>query len=240
MNSQSLLLAIAALVAPLSGAHSEELTGKVYNGTEVIHGTVENQGDGGCGTLVFNADGTYENGFCWRYNGVVPPYYGAFAECYSSAEEVSVCSVVLDLTQLGTYAGQTSDIYVWDDAGGVPGNVLCVRLDFDPGTPAFWPSVSRHTAILDGCCTSGDFWVGCWGNWPGEGCAYFFAADLDGPGGCPYTNIAPSSTWPTGWQNVSVVWGPTAAMGIGAEIHPCGATPTHATTWGRIKGLYRR
>lgn len=239
MNSKSLVVALAALVACFSSARSEQVTDRAYDGSEVIHGTVQNQGDGSCGTLNFNADGTYENGYAWRYHGVVAPYYGAFAECYSAPEPVTVCSVVLDLTQIGSYAGQPSDIYVWDDAGGNPGNVLCVRLNFLPGAPAFWPSISRHTATLDGCCATGNFWVGYWGNWPNAGTAYFIGADLDGFGGCPRTNIAPDIGFPTGWQNVSVAWGPTQALGIGAETYPCGGTATQSSTWGAIKNLYR-
>lgn len=239
MKPKALILALGALIAWGSHARSEEPIGKVYNGSELVHGTLESQGDGACGELLFNADGTYENGYCWRNGGIVWPYFGAFAECYSSADGVEVCAVVLDLTQVGTYFGQTSDIYVWADAGGEPGNVICFRPDVDPGAPAFWPSVSRHTLLLEGCCVSGDFWAGYWSNWPLAGCGYFIAADLDGPGGCPYTNIAHGIGFPSGWQDVSVAWGPTAAVGIGTEIHPCSPTPNRTSSWGRVKDLYR-
>ena len=52
------------------------------------------------------------------------------------------------------------------------------------------------------------------------------------------TNIAPGIGFPTGWNDVSVVWGPTVALGIGAEVLPCEPTPTKTTSWGAIKALY--
>ena len=73
----------------------------------------------------------------------------------------------------------------------------------------------------------------------GTGPGWWVGADLDGPGGFPYTNIAPGIGFPTGWQDVSVLWGPTQALGIGAEVLPCDPVPTVGTTWGRIKALLR-
>lgn len=192
---------------------------------------------GGCGTLSFNADGTYENGYTWQYGGVVAPNYGAFAECYAGTG--LVCSVVLDLTQIGNYSGQCADVYVWSDAGGSPGNVLCVRAGSSVPAIAYWPSVNRHTISLDYCCIDGAFWAGYWGNWPGAAAGWFVGADLDGFGGCPYTNIAPGIGYPTGWNNVSIAWGPTQAIGIGIELTDCDVTPTQKSTWGGIKALFK-
>lgn len=235
MKKMVTLFALAAIVASIGVASAADF-GKVHNGSEVIHGTVVT-GDGGCGVLSMNADGTYENGYCWQYGGVVAPNYGAFAECY--AGNGKVCSVDLDLTQVGGFFGQTLDAYVWGDAGGAPGNVLCLKAGVNPGAPAFWPSLSRHAIALDdGCCVNGAFWAGYWGNWPGASCAFFIGADLDGFGGCPYTNIAPGIGFPTGWNNVSVAWGPTQAIGIGVELTDCGPVATDATTWGAIKNLF--
>lgn len=235
MNRCSVSLALMGITIASAAALALDAD-RVHTGSEVIHATVDFPADGGCGSLLFNADGTYENGYTWRYNGVAPPYYGAFAECYSGVG--AVCSIDLDLTQVGAYQGQTIDVYVWNDAGGVPAEVLCVRTDIDPGAPAYWPSISRHRITLEGCCVDGGFWAGYWPNVPGNGSVYFIGADLDGPGGCPFTNIAPGIGWPTGWNNVSVAWGPTAAVGIGVELSECGGTPTQATTWGSVKRLY--
>jgi hypothetical protein len=230
MKKLSTLLAVAALV--VGGSASAIDFAEVGTG----QGVLVDPGDAQCGTLVFNADGSYENGYAWQYGGVVPPDFGAFAECYFFENEV--CANVFDLSQVGGQAGQTMDSYVWDDAGGIPGAVNCVVVGADPGPVAFWPSVSRHTIPMPLCCTGEAWWVGYWGNWPGLMTAWFIGADLDGFGGCPFTHIAPGIGFPTGWTNVSVVWGPTQALGIGCEVNPCEPTPTIETTWGAIKNLY--
>ncbi len=181
------------------------------------HGTVQGaMTDLGCGVFQMNSDGSYENGYNWGYGGVIAPTYGALAECYSATQEV-LCSVVLDLTQVGYQAGQRMDVYAWDDDNGCPGAVRCVKTNVDPGPVAYWPELSRHVVTMDGCDVDGSFWVGWWGNWPGELGPWYVGADLDGPGGCPLTNIAPGIGFPTGWTNTSVVWGPTQALGIGCE-----------------------
>ena len=191
-----------------------------------------------CGELAFSADGTYENGYAWQYGGVVAPYYGAFAEGYENALRL-VCAIILDLTQVGNDAGQTMDLYVWEGAGGQPGAVLGVRTGADPSTIAFWPSLSRHEFGINANCADGGLFAGYWGNWPNAVMGWFVGADLDGYGGCPLTNIAPGIGYPTGWNNVSIVWGPTQAIGIGVELNPCGAVPIQETSWGKVKALFR-
>ncbi|MEZ4648234.1 MAG: hypothetical protein R3E97_05495 [Candidatus Eisenbacteria bacterium] len=191
---------------------------------------------GSCGTLYFNADGTYENGYAWQYGGVEPPMYGAFSEWYSAAS-LKVCAVVLDLTTTGEPAA-TMDLYVWGNDHGYPGVVLGLRTGVDPGAIAFWPSVSRHSFAIYADCADEHF-VGYWGNWPGSYPSWYVGADLDGFGGCPLTNIAPGIGYPTGWQNVSVVWGPTQAIGIGAEFEECGTIPVQESSWGKVKALFR-
>ena len=39
--------------------------------------------------------------------------------------------------------------------------------------------------------------------------------------------------------NVSVVWGPTQALGIGVRLTDCGSVPTRKSTWGGIKALFK-
>ncbi|MFN8548669.1 MAG: hypothetical protein U0527_12080 [Candidatus Eisenbacteria bacterium] len=232
------LVTLVALAAVTAGAAHAANYGKVYNGTDPVDTNLILPQDGtGCGTLNLNSDGGYENGYAWQYGGVVAPTYGAFAECYSGAN-VSLCSAVFDFTQVGFYAGQVMDVYVWGDAGGIPGNVLCVKNSVNPGAPAFWPSLSRHVVDLSGCCADGNFWVGYWGNWPGQLAPWYVGADLDGFGGCPLSNVAPGIGFPTGWTNVSQIWGPTQALGIGCETTSCGPVATEKATWGQIKNLY--
>lgn len=72
--------------------------------------------------------------------------------------------------------------------------------------------------------------MGYWPEWPQDVQGWFVGADLDGfGGGCPYTNIAPGLGYPTGWNHVSIVWGPTRALGIAAEVTEC-TTPVNDTT----------
>ena len=188
----------------------------------------------GCGALAMNSDAGYENAFAWLYGGVQAPYYGAFAECYQGGQEV--CSVVLDLTQTGDHVGQSLDAYVWADAGAYPGNVLAAQVGYVPSSIAFWPSVSRH-AVDFSLSVSGEIWAGYWGNWPGSYAAFYVAADLDGFGGCPATNVAPGLGIATGWQSPTVIWGPMNALGIGLEWGDI-PVPVLGASWGRVKALY--
>lgn len=193
-----------------------------------------------CGDVLLNADGRVEAGYAWQGEGVQEPYYGAFAECYSG--EAAVCAVFFDFSQVSeSQSGQTMDVFVWDDANGEPGAILAVVSDVDPGPIASWPDFSRHSVTVPELpCTESAWWVGYWGDWPGESYGWAIGADLDGPGGCPLTNIAPGIGLPSGWQNVSVVWGPTTALDIGAEVLECSPTPIVTSSWGRVRALYSR
>ena len=87
-----------------------------------------------CAPLIMHTDGTYENGVAWKDLGVAPPYWGAFAESF--AGPLDVCGLVFDLTQLGYYVGQATDVYIWNDHLGQPGSVRYVAHDVDLGTIA--------------------------------------------------------------------------------------------------------
>ncbi|MEZ4648231.1 MAG: hypothetical protein R3E97_05480 [Candidatus Eisenbacteria bacterium] len=202
-----------------------------------VGSTLESGTAGSCGWIKFNADRTYENSYAWQYGGVVPPMYGAFVEIYDSYRETP-CAIVLDLTQTGGDAGQTLDLYAWSIVAGLPGQVLGIRTGVDPGPIATWPSVSEHVLEFSSDCADSMF-LGFWGNWPGGPSGWFVGADLDGFGGCPMTNIAPGIGYPTGWQNVSIVWGPTQAIGIGGEFIECGPVPVQESSWGKVKALFR-
>jgi len=186
------------------------------------------------GTLLLNYDGTAENGFCWQYGGIVPPYYGAFAECYGGA--TNVCGIELGLTGIGYPCGPC-DLYVWDDAGGIPGNVLTVTSNNNPCPVATWPSISTHDFAIGAAVNGAPFWVGYWLDASAAVCGYFVGADLDGFGGCPFTNVAPGIGYPTGWQNASTIWGATQALAIGAWVDGT-VVPVQESTWGQIKHLY--
>ncbi len=191
-----------------------------------------------CGTLLFTADGSYENGAAWEYAGVHPPFFGAFAECYAGAAEV--CAAVLDFTQTGEQWDGLMDVYLWNDNSGCPGDVLCLKTGVDPGPIAFWPSASRHIVPLEGCCVPEVWWVGYWRAEPGGNATWYTTLDLNGPNvGCAKTCVVPGLGFPAGWQDVSMVWPGTRSLGIGAEVRPCGPVAVEPQSWGRIKQLYR-
>jgi hypothetical protein len=172
------------------------------------------------GVLIYDHDGSFENGYCWQWGGVDVPYYGAFGEGYRLGPGRVFCGAYW-LTQIGYFYGQTADLYVWE--GGVtmsPGAVVGVVTGHVFSGIAFWPSISQHDADLNIDVTTGEFTVGYWGNWPQSGpCAWYVAADLDGDEGHPWTNIAPGIGYPTGWNDVSSVWGYTPSIGIGAYFN---------------------
>ncbi|MEZ4651669.1 MAG: hypothetical protein R3E97_23275 [Candidatus Eisenbacteria bacterium] len=227
-----------ASIALLAAASTLTNASDVVQETGVGVGTLIGQSEGGCGTLLMNSDSTYENGYSWSYGGIVPPYYGAFVECYEGPAKV--CSVIADLSSIPQQGGwYPVDVYVFGDNGGTPGAVIASSLGNDTGGIAYWPEVSRHTFPLGTECIEGKFYVGVWWDASSGIDRNFIAADIDGfGGGCPLTNVAPGIGYPTGWQDVSVAWPwTTAALGIGAEVNPC-ATPTTVTTWGRIKSLF--
>ena len=225
------LAILFALLGVVSAANAAVLThGSVGKG----HGVNVPGGDTNCnGTLLMNFDGSAENGYCWQYAGIAPPYYGAFAECYDGTGDV--CGVELKLTGIG-YPCTACDVYLWNDAGGMPGGVGGVMNGFNPCPVATWPNISTHDACAPLGSVAGPFWVGYWLDASVAVCGYFIAADTNGFGGCPMTNIAPGIGYPTGWNNVSIVWGPTQAIGIGAWLGDPGlcAVPTHESTWGQI------
>lgn len=160
------------------------------------------QDDGRGGTILANHDGSFENGYIWQGPGVAPPDYGAWAECYDGDWHINF--VQFWFTQLGNQAGETMDVYVWDDEGDNPGNVLAYLPGVDPGPIALWPSVSLHSIPVN-VDVAGTWWVGFWPDWPGQEIgAWFIASDENGFPGCPRTKFAPGIGYPTGWGHVNL------------------------------------
>jgi len=230
MKRLTLLLALLGLLAGNAGAVPN--AGSVGHGQGIILPSPDTDPCGGLGQLCLNFDGSAENGYCWQYGGIVPPYYGAFAECCDLGD-ATICGIELLLTGVGYPCGPF-DAYVWADAGGYPGNVLGTTAGLNPCPVATWPSISTHDFAVNPVGVSGMAWFGYWANYSTAPCGYFVAADTNGFGGCPYTNIAPGIGYPTGWNNVSAVWGPTQSIGIGVwSTGPI--TPVRETSWGRVK-----
>jgi hypothetical protein len=170
-------------------------------------------------------DGTFENGYAWMYGGVTQDGAGSWAEAFSGTYLLG--DATFYLTDTGYYMGQSMDVYVWEDAGGEPGNVLFVLTGFVPGQPAFWPDVSAHVAPI-GIPVSGVWWVGYWPNWPGQVLGWFQAADENGCGGVPRTNIAPGLGYPSGWQHPNVIFPNAKALGIEAGVDAPAQVPDAA------------
>jgi hypothetical protein len=188
------------------------------------------------GTLIIHYDGVDDcDGYCWQYGGIAPPYYGAFAECYDF--DGTVCGIELQLSSLG-YPCFGCDLYVWEDAGGIPGNVLSFTGNVDPCPVAIWPNVSTHDLPIDNVPVAGTFWVGYWTDASDSVCPYLITASCHGVGSCPFTNIAPGMGYPTGWHDVSLVWGSTQSIGIGVWRLDEG-TPINQTSWGRVKAGFK-
>lgn len=254
-------LVIIGLLAPLSPIHAQTVEGGSLGPTApasapdpmvgpaasvgigagrvvVQHGTTN------CTDLRTNADGSYENAYAWQYGGTVAPDFGAFADCFTVVG--LLCGAAFDFTAIGYQAGQTMDVYAWESDGGQPGAVAAMSVGVDPGPVAFWPALSRHVVDLVASPTTAEVWVGSWGDWPGERSGWFIGADTNGFGGCPHTNIAPGVGYPTGWQNVSIVWGTTQALGIGAlfgddQLEGACCDPDgscHVTTFASCSGTF--
>jgi hypothetical protein len=240
MKKMTSLLALAALILAVGSAQAAENLVAIGDGVTV--GSVTNSEDGGgCGALEINADGSYENGYAWFYAGCEPPYYGAFAECYFGVNR-KVCNGVYDLTTVSGLPDHTWDAYLWDDAAGLPNNVVAVVVGLPKGTIAGWPNFTRRFVEFNDCVPEA-YWAGYWGNWPGQLGAFYIGVDYNGFGGCPMTNVAPGAGEAfVGWGSVNDTgfggFGFALAFGIGVETVDCDGVPTETTTWGAIKNLY--
>ncbi len=74
--------------------------------------------------------------------------------------------------------------------------------------------------------------------------------DEDGPGGCPWTCIAPDIGYPTGWAHPNIVWDPGLCKSLfiapffaprnpaDVEEFPEGAGAAEFGSWGQIKALF--
>jgi hypothetical protein len=197
----------------------------------------------------FSFEWAPEHTYCWQFGGVQAPYYGAFGEAYDLGSGTVACGSYWVCT-MGYYVDTRYDVYVWD--GGVsnePCGVLAVVPNVIPPDHRYCPDDFGQNDYYIGIDVSGDFTVGMWMDWTHHVCNYMIGADRDGPGGHPWTCIAPGLEWPSGWQDPSIVWGPTQSMGIGVYFTPRDPSgvdesddprqPPESPTWGSIKTLFR-
>jgi len=195
-------------------------------------------------TFMDNADGTFENGFCWRLDGIGDPYYGAFAEGYHGPAEVVGLRVYLSTLYAPPY--RTSDIYVWGTGPDHPGAVLAMVAGVAFDAIPYWPEIGAYDFDIQ-VAVGPNFYVGPQSNFEAGMCDYFIAADTDGPGNSPWTCVSPESGYePTGWQDPTLVFGEVAAMGYGVYVEttqgieePSAASEIERIgTWGGIKILF--
>jgi hypothetical protein len=187
------------------------------------------------GTLVYNHDYSFENGYCWQLEGVAPPYYGALAEAFDLGPGTAECAVVW-LTNLYELPDPI-DVYIWNGGvDGPPEGVLCMVPGVDDLCVGYWPSCCENDIEIN-CCVAGDFTVGYWVDFSDSGCHEWCCADENGTGGHPWTCIAPGIGYPTGWQHPSVVYPDCVSMGIGVTMLD-DPSPVGSRTWGTIKSLF--
>jgi hypothetical protein len=190
------------------------------------------------GVLIYNHDGSFENGYSWHFGGIEPPYYGAFGEGYDLGAGSTVCGVFW-FAQMGSYEDIPLDIYIWE--GGVsdtPGDVLVMIPGIVPGNVPNWPSCGQNDVEIS-CCVTDEFTVGYWGDFSALPHQLFICVDESGPDRHPWTCVAPDIGYPTGWQHTGVVWGDmTISMGIGVYFDES-PSPTSSPTWGTIKSLFQ-
>jgi hypothetical protein len=229
------LMAIMLAVALTVGAHGQRSAHSELPQNSAVLLNRENPCPGSA--LLCNHDGTFEiNGCAWVDGGVIPPYYGAFAEGFDSTGVV--CGMQFAFTTLpGFQTDQLMDVYVWDSDGANPTTVLGLTVNVDPGPVAIWEGVSLHDVDVDDVVVDGPFFVGFWGNWPGAAQpGWWVAADFGGVGQ-PRTYVAPGMGLPTGWQPPYMFDGRIRSLGICAYLGP-GYSPVEAGTWGAVKALF--
>lgn len=186
--------------------------------------------------LLVHHDGVFEQAFAWQTGGVRPPYDGAFGEAFDVGPGTVSC-VALWLSQDGSYAGQSTDVYVWDGGiGEAPGSVLAVVPGIVFAPIPIWPEIGRFDFDVS-VPVAGPATAGAWTDWPGALGGYGFAADADGAGH-PWTHIAEGVGFPAGWQHPGIVFGDVGNMGIGMGFRPDDPVPTRTSSWGMVKALY--
>jgi hypothetical protein len=229
------LTLLAAMATAVSAIHASDHPSLGYSDETTIFGP----GTDACpsGVLIHNHDGSFEYGYGWAYGGVAPPYYGAFGEGYDLGAGTIRCTAYW-VCGIGFMLDYYADCYVWEGGvASVPGAVMAVVTGVRFMGVGYWPTFTQHDIDMN-VGVSGPFTSGFWGDWPGQGPpGYFCGADLDGPPGHPWTCIAPGIGYPSGWQDPSIVWGPTSSMGCGVYFEQ--GTPAESPTWGSMKALFQ-
>jgi hypothetical protein len=231
--------AIATLMALLGIAGSACAADLASTGSSANTTVIPSGSDDCSETLYYNHDGSFENGFCWQYGGVVPPTCGAFGEGFDMPFSGCLIECIdLWVTQIGNYSGQSLDLFLWE--GGVnspPGGVIHVVTGVTLSNVPLWPALGQNPIEFHGGA-GGHFTVGFWTDFSVQTCQWYIGCDENGFGGHPWTNIAPGLGYPTGWQNPAVVWDICHSLGIGIHAEEGIISPVQSATWGALKKLF--
>lgn len=226
----ALLIFVLGVGAATAGSEFNQL------GPAETGAIIPSNSDDCTGTPFHNHDLSFEGAYAWQYGGVIPPFYGAFAEGFNLGEVWIECGAMW-ATRIWDWDPHPYDMYIWE--GGItsaPGNVLHVVVDCIPENVPLWPTMGENHAEI-GYAVSGEFALGYWADFSSQQCAWFLGGDIDGPGGFPWTCIVPGIGYPTGWQNPSIVWGQIRSLGLGGT-HTEIPTSVKSETWGGIKRLF--
>ena len=164
------------------------------------------------GGLLRHGDGRCERAYAWQ-DGCVSDqghFYGAFADSFQFRSQQDVTCLYFDLTRTGLMTGSDSiTVFLWADAGGVPGDLDTLLADVWVDPPvAVWPSVTRVFVPLTRTLAAGTWWIGFWGEWPGQAAQWLIGMDTSGQRrGRPMTYVAPGHGWSEGWHDVDTVFG---------------------------------
>jgi hypothetical protein len=197
-------------------------------------------GDQCTGTLYYNHDGTFENGYAWSATYIPGTNWdGAFAEAFVLTAPQSINCVDIWLATLaGLYGGQPMDVYVWEDGiAGPPGAVIGMNLGYVlPYAPVVWAGAGTYDPyeIEMGCIpVTADFTVGYCGEFENN-YGYFILSDQNGFMGYPWTYVPGG-----GWDDPNVIssWVPCISLGFGVWLD-AGPSPVESVTWGSIKALF--
>ncbi|MCA9756289.1 MAG: hypothetical protein KDA27_10855 [Candidatus Eisenbacteria bacterium] len=196
-----------------------------------------------------NSDDQFDRAIMWSGPGLAPGS-GMFAEYFETPDERpgAVCILYLRITSLVSSLRTSIDLYVWDDDGGRPGEVLGILPELPLFSIAPYPAVgTRDWDIYERMPigVQGGFWLGLRGNWDPEGCSVLLPIDTfdDDPKVPALRRDAVTYVGPgvdelsEGWHPLEDIVGVPAATGINAVIGWC-PVPVLETSWGQIKSLY--
>ncbi len=239
MKTVAALLAVLSL-ALAAGAGAEDFASTGYSEKTVI---LPSSGEPCVAPLYVNHDQSFENGFCWQYGGVRPPDYGAFAEGFDMGAWSGwyIECVALWVTGVGYWPSLPLDIYLWEGGVGEPPGSVCFMITGAHLTSVpFWPAVGQNDIVFGGSIPARQFAVGFWTDFSATTCEWYIGADLNGFGGYPWTNVAPGTGFPSGWQHPGVVWSASYPQSLGIGVHALEIviSPVEATTWGQLKALF--